>query len=111
MPINSLLRGIFQPLPGDGHTSTLDLIIFSYRVFGLRSSPFEDGTLRHHASFKITPERHEQLACQRHDGDTADAAFRGTDTLACRDHRPDVSATLTTTTFNRSSLRWLGIST
>jgi hypothetical protein len=26
-----LLRGIFQPLPGDGHTSTLDLIIFSYR--------------------------------------------------------------------------------
>jgi hypothetical protein len=31
--------------------------------------------------------------------------------LACRDHRPSVSATLTTTTFNRSSLRWLGIGT
>jgi hypothetical protein len=27
------------------------------------------------------------------------------------DHRPGVSATLTTTTFNRSSLRWLEIST
>src|SRR5215470_20284318 len=49
-------------------------------VFGLRSSPFEDGTLRHHASFKITPERHQQLACQRHNGGTADAAFRATDT-------------------------------
>ena len=30
---------------------------------------------------------------------------------ACWDHRPSVSATLTTTTFNRSSLRWLEIST
>src|SRR5258708_29390103 len=49
-------------------------------VFGLRSSPFEDGTSRHHASFKITPERHHQLARQRHDGDAADAAFPGTDT-------------------------------
>ena len=29
---------------------------------------------------------------------------------ACRDHRPDVSATLTTTAFDRSSSRWLGIS-
>src|SRR5258706_11934672 len=46
----------------------------------VRSSPFEDGTSRHHASFKITPKRHQQLACQRHDGDAADAAFRGTDT-------------------------------
>src|SRR5580704_3647401 len=49
-------------------------------AFDLRSSPFEDGTLRHHASFKITPKRHQQLACHRHDGDTADAAFRGADT-------------------------------
>src|SRR3981189_1382043 len=49
-------------------------------VFGFRSSPLEDGTSRHHASFKITPERHQQLARQRHDGDAADAAFRGTDT-------------------------------
>ena len=30
---------------------------------------------------------------------------------ACRDHRPGVSATLTTTTLDRSSLRWLEIST
>jgi hypothetical protein len=29
---------------------------------------------------------------------------------ASRDHRPDVSATLTTMAFDRSSLRWLGIS-
>src|SRR4030095_13125454 len=28
----------------------------------------------------------------------------------CRDHRPDFSATLTTTDFDRSSLRWLGFS-
>jgi hypothetical protein len=27
----------------------------------------------------------------------------------CRDHRPDFSATLTTTAFDRSSLRWFGI--
>ena len=30
--------------------------------------------------------------------------------LACRDHSPDVSATLTTTAFDRSSSRWLGLS-
>jgi hypothetical protein len=30
---------------------------------------------------------------------------------ACRDHRPDVSVTLTTTAFDRSSSRWLGIDT
>jgi hypothetical protein len=30
--------------------------------------------------------------------------------LACRDHRPDVSATFTTIAFDDSSLRWLGIS-
>src|SRR3981189_1799020 len=30
--------------------------------------------------------------------------------LACRDHSPDVSPTLTTTVFDRSSSRWLGIS-
>jgi hypothetical protein len=29
---------------------------------------------------------------------------------ACRDHRPDFSATLTTMDFDHSSLRWLGIS-
>jgi hypothetical protein len=63
-----------------GHTSNLGSHKLLLSVFGLRSSPFEDGTFRHHASFKITPERHEELACQRHDGDTADAAFRGTDT-------------------------------
>jgi hypothetical protein len=28
---------------------------------------------------------------------------------ACRDHRPDVSATFTTVAFDNSSLRWLGI--
>jgi hypothetical protein len=30
--------------------------------------------------------------------------------LACRDHCPDVSATLITTAFDRSNSRWLGIS-
>jgi hypothetical protein len=30
--------------------------------------------------------------------------------LACRDHRPDFSATFTTTAFDRSGSRWLGIS-
>jgi hypothetical protein len=30
--------------------------------------------------------------------------------LACRHHCPDVSATLTTMAFDRSSSRWLGIS-
>jgi hypothetical protein len=29
---------------------------------------------------------------------------------ACRDHCPGVSATLTTTAFDRSNSRWLGIS-
>jgi len=31
--------------------------------------------------------------------------------LACWDHRPGFSAALTTTVFNRSSLRWLEIGT
>src|SRR5260370_7638624 len=30
-------------------------------VFGLRSSPFEDGTSRHHASFNIPPHPHHHL--------------------------------------------------
>src|SRR5258707_15319131 len=30
--------------------------------------------------------------------------------LACRDHRPDFSATFTTIAFDDSSLQWLGIS-
>jgi hypothetical protein len=30
--------------------------------------------------------------------------------LACRDHRPDFSATFTTIAFDESSLQWLGIS-
>jgi hypothetical protein len=30
--------------------------------------------------------------------------------LACRDHRPDFSATFTTVAFDDSSLQWLGIS-
>jgi hypothetical protein len=30
--------------------------------------------------------------------------------LACRDHRPDFSATFTTNAFDDSSLQWLGIS-
>jgi hypothetical protein len=30
--------------------------------------------------------------------------------LACRDHRPDFSATSTTVAFDDSSLQWLGIS-
>jgi hypothetical protein len=50
-----LFRGVFQPLPGTGHTSTLDLIKLLLSVFDLRSSPFEDSPLRHHASFKIMP--------------------------------------------------------
>src|SRR3984893_3003751 len=58
----------------------LGFISSFYRYLIVRSSPFEDGTSRHHASFKITPKRHQQLACQHHDGDAADAAFRGTDT-------------------------------
>jgi hypothetical protein len=29
---------------------------------------------------------------------------------ACQDHRPNVSATLTTVAFDHSSLRWFGIS-
>src|SRR5258708_14329749 len=45
-------------------------------------SPFAAGCSRTHASFKITTKCQQQLACQRPDGDAADAAFRGTDTRA-----------------------------
>src|SRR6202008_1809908 len=74
-----LYRGIFQPCRDPvTHPPWIHKLLLS--VFDLRSSPFEDGTSRHHASFKITPKRHQQLARQRHNGDAADAAFRGTDT-------------------------------
>src|SRR4029077_13857725 len=74
-----LYRGIFQPCRDPvTHPPWIHKLLLP--VFNLRSSPFEDGTSRHQASFKITPKRHQQLACQRHDGDAADAALRGTDT-------------------------------
>ena len=73
-----LFRGIFQPCPDPvTHPPWIHKLLLS--IFDLRSSPFEDGTSRHQASFKITPKRHQQLACQCHNGDAADAAFRGTD--------------------------------
>ena len=40
------------------------------------------------------------------DGSLALASLNRT----CRDHRPDVSAALTTVAFDQSGLRWLGIS-
>src|SRR5262249_8818466 len=50
-------------------------------------------------------------------GSSAVGSYLGERSLAlasldhtCRDHCPDFSATLTTTDFDRSSLRWLGIS-
>src|SRR6266849_11205540 len=58
---------------------------------------------------RVTPRFRHRLIRFRHfiDGLLALASLD----RACRDHRPGVSATLTTTTFNRSSLRWLEIST
>ena len=55
-----------------------------------------------------TPRFRHRLIRFRHfiDGSLALASLN----RACRDHRPGVSATLTTVTFDHSSLRWLGIS-
>src|SRR6516225_3513201 len=54
------------------------------------------------------PSRPWQLIRFRHfiDGSLALASLNRT----CRDHRPDVSAALTTVVFDQSGLRWLGIS-
>jgi len=58
---------------------------------------------------RVTPRFWHRLYRFRHfiDGSLALASLD----RACRDHRPGVSATLTTTALDRSSLRWLGIST
>ena len=74
-----LYRGVFQPCRDPvTHPPWTHKLVLS--VFAVRSSPLEDGTVWHQASFKITPERDQQLACQRHDGDAADAALCDTDT-------------------------------
>ena len=74
-----LYRGVFQPCRDPvTHPPWTHKLVLS--VFAVRSSPLEDGTVWHQASFKITPKRNQQLACQRHDGDAADAALRDTDT-------------------------------
>ena len=76
---HSLYRGVFQPCRDPvTHPPWTHKLVLS--VFAVRSSPLEDGTVWHQASFKITPKRNQQLACQRHDGDAADAALRDTDT-------------------------------
>jgi len=56
---------------------------------------------------RVTPRFWHRLIRFRHfiDGSLALASLNH----ACRDHRPDVSATLTTIAFDHSSLRWLGI--
>src|SRR5436309_14681953 len=42
----------------------------------------QHGAARHHAGREITPERHHQLAHQRHDGDAAHPPLDVTDALA-----------------------------
>src|SRR3981189_3522285 len=42
----------------------------------------QHGAGRHHAGLEITPERHHQLARQRHDGDAAHPPLDVGDTLA-----------------------------
>src|SRR5258708_33182892 len=42
----------------------------------------QHGAARHHTGREITPERHHQLARQRHDGDTAHPPLYVADTLA-----------------------------
>jgi hypothetical protein len=58
---------------------------------------------------RVTPRFWHRLIRFRHfiDGLLALASLNH----ACRDHRPDVSATLTTMAFDHSSLRWLEINT
>ena len=57
---------------------------------------------------RVTPWFWHQLIRFRHfsDGSLALASLNHT----CQDHRPDVSAALTTMAFDHSGLRWLGIS-
>src|ERR1700687_1949248 len=57
---------------------------------------------------RVTPRFWHRLISFRHfiSGSLAFASLN----RACRDHRPDVSVTLTTTALDRSSSRWLGIS-
>jgi len=70
---------------------------------------------RDEASAKVVPLRHELLHYWVRDSERQMQSSRRSPhsislNRACRDHCPGVSATLTTTAFDRSSLRWLGIS-
>jgi hypothetical protein len=65
------------------------------------------GIARARPAGRVTPRfRHHLISFRRICSGSLALAFLD---LACRDHCPDVSATLTTTAFDRSSLRWLGI--
>jgi hypothetical protein len=65
------------------------------------------GIARARPAGRVTPRfRHRLISFRRFCSGSLALAFLD---LACRDHCPDVSATLTTTAFDRSSLRWLGI--
>src|SRR5262249_54984393 len=55
-----------------GHTSTLDLGKSSCSISRCWASGFEQRALRYQAGLEIAPERHQELARQRHDRNAPD---------------------------------------
>src|SRR4029077_7164085 len=77
--------GIFRPALAPVTHPTSDLINSFYRCSDRCWLSLEDGPVRGDAALEIAPQRHQQLARQRHHGDAADAALGGADTVAVPD--------------------------
>jgi hypothetical protein len=78
-------------MSGHGHASTLELarppvlerVVLKRRgvVAAARSARLEHGAGRYHTGFEIAPQRHQELARHRHDGDAAHPPLAVADAL------------------------------
>jgi hypothetical protein len=75
----------------NGRTSTLDRYVLLSSASVLAALHLlESSAGRHHTRFKVAPERNQQLARQRHNGDAPDPSFETANTLM----EPDTQSTV-----------------
>jgi len=67
--------------PGRIAVTRLSWLTSAVIARGRSEARTQHGAGRHHAGLKITPERHHQLAGQRHDGDAAQPSLHVADAL------------------------------
>src|SRR6516164_6791500 len=87
-----LIRGVSQPCPATvTHPPWNWQVLLAFKFgggsarvadAGVGSARLEHGAGWHQAGFEIAPQRHQELACERHDGDTPHAPLAIADALA-----------------------------